>query len=73
MERPSKKLVGFKRVSVPAGKALRVEIPVKGEDLAYWDVKAHAWALEKAKVDLLVGNSSAEGALTLKQTVGVGQ
>jgi beta-glucosidase len=73
VERPSKKLVGFKRVSVPAGKALRVEIPLKGEDLAHWDVKAHAWALEKATVELLVGNSSADSALTLKQTVGVGQ
>jgi beta-glucosidase len=70
IERPAKKLVGFKRVTVPAGQTVRVEIPVKGGDLAYWDVKAHAWALETAKVDLLVGNSSADSALTLKATVG---
>jgi beta-glucosidase len=73
VERPAKKLVGFRRVTVSAGQTRRVEIPVKGADVAYWDVAKHGWALEKATLELLVGNSSADASLTLKQTVGIGQ
>jgi hypothetical protein len=35
VERPAKKLVGFARVTVPAGQTRRVDIPVRGADLAY--------------------------------------
>ena len=71
VQRPAKKLVGFARVTIPAGQTRRVDIPVRGADLAYWDVAKHAWALERARLEILVGNSSADTALTLKQTVAV--
>jgi beta-glucosidase len=73
VERPAKKLVGFARVTVAAGQTRRVDIPVRGADLAYWDVATHAWALEQAQIELLVGNSSADAALTLRQAVAVGR
>ena len=71
VERPAKKLVGFSRVTVPAGQTRRVDIPVRGADIAYWDVGRHAWALERAQLELMVGNSSADAALTLKRTIAI--
>ena len=71
VERPAKKLVGFARVTISAGQTRRVEIPVRGADLAYWDAGRHAWALERARVELMVGNSSSEAALTLKTSVAI--
>ena len=71
VERPAKKLIGFARVTVAAGRTRRVEIPVRGADLAYWDASRHAWALERATLEILVGNSSADAALTLRQKIAV--
>ena len=63
VERPIKQLKGFKRVFIPAGKTLKVSIPLKAEDLAYWNVEKHAFTVEKGKVKLMVGSSS-ESPLT---------
>jgi len=71
VERPAKKLVGFARVTIPAGKTRRVEIPVRGADLAYWDAGRHAWALERAKLELMVGNSSSDAAIALRRTIDI--
>jgi len=65
VERPIKQLKGFKRVFIPAGKTLKVSIPLKAEDLAYWNVEKHAFTVEKGKVKLMVGSSS-ESPLTPK-------
>jgi beta-glucosidase len=69
VERPAKKLVGFARVTIPAGQNRRVDIPIRGTDLAYWDVGRHAWALERAKLEFMVGNSSSDAALTLRRVI----
>jgi beta-glucosidase len=71
VERPAKKLVGFARVSIPAGQTRRVDVPVRGADLAYWDAGRHAWALERTRVELMVGNSSSDAALTLRTAITV--
>ena len=57
---PQKKLVGFKRVALKAGAKTTVVIPltVDGETLGYWDAKAHAFRLNPAVIDLMVGSSS---------------
>lgn len=58
VERPIKQLKGFKRVFIPAGETIKVDIPLKAEDLAYWNVAKHAFTVEKGKVNLMVGSSS---------------
>lgn len=60
VEHPAKALKGFARVAVKRGETVRVEIPVPAEVLAYWDEEAHAFVLEKGKVRLSVGSSSAD-------------
>ena len=58
VDRPVKALKGFKRVSIPAGKAVTVAIPVKAADLAYWNVNKHAFVLEKGTIQLMAGAAS---------------
>jgi len=60
VERPMKQLKGFKRVFIPAGQTKTVEIPLKTEDLAYWNVEKHAFTVEKGKVTLMIGSSSSD-------------
>jgi len=68
-ERPMKQLKGFKRVFIPAGESKTVEIPLKAEDLAYWNVEKHAFIVEKGNVKLMVGSSSADIKLTKKLSI----
>jgi len=58
VERPAKALKGFRRVHIPAGRSVAVSIPLKAEDLAYWDTGRHAFVLEKGKIRLMVGAAS---------------
>jgi beta-glucosidase len=68
---PANALKGFRRVTIPPGKTQTVEIPLRGADLAYWNVARHAWTVERGRVELLVGNSSADRDLTLRKTIEV--
>jgi beta-glucosidase len=58
VDRPIKALKGFRRVSIPAGKSITVTVPLKAEDLKYWNVERHAFVLEKGKVALMIGAAS---------------
>ena len=61
--RPVKTLKGFQRVFIPKGKSKEVVIPVKAEDLKYWDVDQHRFVLEPGKIEFFVGPSSAQPKL----------
>jgi len=71
VEWPAKALKGFRRVTVPAGETRTVEMAIRGADLAYWNATRHAWTVERGRVELMVGNSSADRDLTLRKTVEV--
>jgi len=58
VERPQLELKGFKRVNISAGAAQDVTFDLKPHDLAYWDVAAHAWRVEKEQIRVLAGGSS---------------
>jgi beta-glucosidase len=70
VERPAKALKGFSRVHVRKGETQIITIPLKTDDLKYWNVDEHAFVLEKGKVNLSVGASSADirlhGEITVK-------
>jgi beta-glucosidase len=66
VDRPGKALKGFKRVNIPAGRSLSVVLPLKTEDLKYWDEKGHSWVLEKGQVQLMVGAASDDIRATSK-------
>jgi beta-glucosidase len=64
IERPIKALKGFKRIHIPAGETMTISIPLKSDELRYWNSDQHAFVLEKGKLQLLVGASSQDIRLT---------
>ena len=66
--RPRRELVGFAHVTLAPGERRRVEVEVRADDLAFWDVRRHDWALPRGEVDLEVGRSveRIEATLTVR-------
>jgi len=64
VERPREQLVGFQRVTVQPNSTKTVEIALPASRLAYWDEKLQAFRVETGPVSLMIGNSSANIALT---------
>ena len=58
VEWPAKELKAFKRVTVPAGETVRVNLEIPVSELRYWDTQAGDWALENGTVELLLGSAS---------------
>jgi beta-glucosidase len=69
VDRPAIALKGFKRIFVPKGESVEVSIPVKSDDLKYWDVDKHAFVLEKGDISFFVGPSSDDARLKGQVTV----
>lgn len=59
VDRPAIALKGFRRVHVRKGEEVEVTIPVAVNDLAYWDTDSHRFVVEKGKVIIHAGASSA--------------
>jgi beta-glucosidase len=64
VKRPMKALKGFRRVHIPAGEMMTVMIPLKADELRYWDVEKQDFILEEGQVKLMVGASSEDIRLT---------
>ena len=71
VERPLKQLRGFQRVTAQAGETKTVSLELRAADLSYWSPEGHAWVVEPGPVELLIGNSSSDKALTLRKTITV--
>ncbi len=69
VERPAIALKGFSRVHLGKGEEKTVTIPLDAAELTYWDVEKHAFVLEKGRVTLHAGSSSAD--LRLQSEVSV--
>ena len=69
VERPVKELRGFLRITIQPGETKTVRMPLKGNELTYWDAAAHSFVVESGKVNIIVGPSSADGKL--EKTVAV--
>ena len=69
VERPAKTLHGFQRVALRAGETKTVTIPLPAKSLSYWDEGKHAFLVENAKINLMVGGPSAE--VQLEKTVNI--
>jgi beta-glucosidase len=73
LKRSPQELKGFSKPFLQPGESKRVEITLKGTDLAVWDPALGRWVLEGVEARLVVGASSRDprlaGALTLKASV----
>lgn len=67
IERPKLQLVGFARVELQPGESKTVTIPLKHEQLSYFNTTTQTFDVEEGSVDLYVAASSAD--LRLHQTI----
>ncbi len=58
VDRPQIELKGFQRVHIDSGAEKTVVLELKPRDLAYWDIAAHEWRVEKEPLRILAGGSS---------------
>jgi beta-glucosidase len=64
VERPREALKGFQRVTLQPGETKTVQILLEASALAYWNEKRQAFEVETEPVSLMIGNSSADIAIT---------
>lgn len=69
VQRPIQELKGFQRISLKPTETKTVAFVLKAENLAYWDVKASKFVVEKDKIQLLAGSSSAD--IRLQQAIAI--
>jgi len=67
--RPVKELKGFARITLQPGETKTVQLPLKADELRYWDAETDQWVLEGKPVQIQVGASSAD--IRLEHTVNV--
>ena len=67
IDRPIKELKGFTKVNLLPNESKNITIPVKIEDLQYFDDAKNAWALENITYNVYVGSSSKN--IKLKETL----
>ena len=58
VERPIKELAGFEKVFLHPDERKIVRITILAQDLAYYDVQTHDWAVDPGRIKLLIGSSS---------------
>ncbi len=58
LERPLKRLKGFKRVTIPAGQVRTVAIDIDCEDLWFWDAEKERITFDKGRYVFEIGASS---------------
>jgi beta-glucosidase len=62
--RPRKELKGYTKIMLLPGESRQVVLPLDARSLAYFDVKGHHWRADPGVYRILVGDSSAQIALT---------
>jgi len=58
--RPAKELKGFKKVFLKAGEQQTITIPVKVEDMAYWDENISNWKVDAGEFVLNIATSAGD-------------
>jgi beta-glucosidase len=56
--RPAQELKAFAKVWLDPGESQEVALPLDDRAFAFWDVAAHAWAVEAGEFELRIGTSS---------------
>ncbi len=69
--RPLKELKAFRRLEIPAGESVEVEIPLASEAFRFWSPESKDWVLEPGKFVIMAGSSS--GAIHAQAEVSLGQ
>jgi beta-glucosidase len=63
VERPIRQLRGFERITLQPNETRTVRLPLKGTDLAYWDMGKQSFVVEPGRISIMVGASSVDARL----------
>ncbi len=69
VSRPAEELKGFQRVHVAAGQTAPVTLPLRADDLRYWNEAENRWTLERDSIQIRVAAASDD--IRLRKTVAV--
>ena len=69
IESPERKLVGFAKVDLAAGRRQVVDVDVDREQLSYWDEARERWVTPFGRVPIYVGSSATDIELSGRMTV----
>jgi len=69
VKQPLRQLRAFRKLRLQPGESVRVELPLKIDDLAFWDVTTSRMVVEAARTKVMVGRSSMDIRLTATLTV----
>ncbi|MGB7581225.1 MAG: fibronectin type III-like domain-contianing protein, partial [Sedimentisphaerales bacterium] len=69
VQRPLKELKGFRRITLQPNETKTVQIQLKAESLAYRNTDAQRFVVERDKIHIMLGGSSAQ--TKLEKTVSV--
>jgi beta-glucosidase len=64
VSRPLKQLVGFTRIQLAPKQKQTVTLQLPADRIAYWDVTSHAFTVERGRIEIMIGPSSADTKLT---------
>ncbi len=70
---PPRQLIGFQKVSLPAGSSRRVHFTITPRDTWWWDQGARGWTQSPGTYQVYVGDSSAPADLPLSGSYSVTQ
>jgi len=71
-QRPRKRLIGFRKVSLQPRRSTQVTIPVRPEDLAFFDEKTATFRLDPGRTGLQLSSSSANKDIKQQTYVSMG-
>ncbi len=69
--RPRKELKGFSKVPLKPGETRSVSVPLDARSLAYYDVASAQWRVDPNQYEIMVGWSSADGDIALRDTLAI--
>jgi beta-glucosidase len=73
VQRPRKELKGFRRITLEPNETKTVQISLKTASLAYWNADTQRFVVERDKIKIMVGGSSAQTKLEKTLNVAGGQ
>ena len=56
--RPLKQLVGFRRIRIEPSQSRTVKLPLRAQQLAFWDANGARFVIEAGEVEIVIGSSS---------------
>ena len=71
VDRPRRALKAFQRLTLGVGESRRITLTLSARDITHWSTAEQGWVLEAGRIEILVGTSSRDEDLKLRQIIEV--